>query len=262
MTKELVFIKENNVVTDSLLIAEMFDKRHDNVVRDIAIQIDYSGIEFAVLNFEECDYINDSATGVNKNRKYKKYELTEEAFMLVVMSYNTKEAVQTKIKFIQEFKRMKEYIQNQQQLKLPANYKEALLQLVEEVDKNEKLQLENAQQNQIIYELKPKATYYDLVLQNKSLLSVSKIAKDYGWSAIKMNQKLHELGIQFKQGDCWLLYQKYADKGYTQSTTHVIDNEKSKLSTKWTQKGRLFIYDTLKRQEILPLIEREEREVS
>ena len=111
---------------------------------------------------------------------------------------------------------------------------------------------------QQINELQPKATYYDLVLQNKSLLSVSKIAKDYGKSAIWLNNKLHELGIQFKQGDTWLLYQKHADKGYTQSTTHVIDEEKSRMLTKWTQKGRLFIYELLKDENILPLIEIEQ----
>ncbi|MGH2110085.1 phage antirepressor [Aerococcus urinaeequi] len=108
---------------------------------------------------------------------------------------------------------------------------------------------------QQVNELQPKATYYDLVLQNKSLLSVSKIAKDYGKSAIWLNNKLHELGIQFKQGDTWLLYQKHADKGYTQSTTHVIDDEKSRMLTKWTQKGRLFIYELLKDEGVLPLIE-------
>lgn len=111
---------------------------------------------------------------------------------------------------------------------------------------------------QQVNELQPKATYYDLVLQNKSLLSVSKIAKDYGKSAIWLNNKLHELGIQFKQGDTWLLYQKHADKGYTQSTTHVIDDEKSRMLTKWTQKGRLFIYELLKDENILPLIEIEQ----
>lgn len=107
-------------------------------------------------------------------------------------------------------------------------------------------------------ELKPKASYYDMVLQNKSLLSVSKIAKDYGMSAIALNKKLHELGVQYKQGDIWLLYAKYQDKGYTQTTTHVIDADKSKVSTKWTQKGRLFIYDLLKHKGILPVIERDD----
>ena len=70
--------------------------------------------------------------------------------------------------------------------------------------------LELTKAKQLVCELQPKATYYDLVLQNKSLLSVTKIAKDYGKSAIWLNTKLHEYGIQFKQGDQWFLYQKYA----------------------------------------------------
>jgi phage antirepressor YoqD-like protein len=131
----------------------------------------------------------------------------------------------------------------------------AFTALKEEREKTKCLLLENAQQNQIIHELQPKATYYDLILQNKSLLAISKIAKDYGLSAMALNSKLHELGIQFKQGDVWLLYQKYADKGYTQSKTHVIDDERNKFHTYWTQKGRLFIYDLLKQNGILPLIE-------
>ena len=117
--------------------------------------------------------------------------------------------------------------------------------------------LELTQVKQIVNELQPKATYYDLVLQNKSTLSVTKIAKDYGKSAKWLNAKLHEYGIQYKQGDQWFLYQEYAQLGYTQSSTHVIDDEYSRMSTKWTQKGRLFIYDTLKSHDILPLIEQE-----
>ncbi|EKO8622908.1 phage antirepressor [Staphylococcus pseudintermedius] len=108
---------------------------------------------------------------------------------------------------------------------------------------------------QQVKELKPKATYYDLVLQNKSLLSVSKIAKDYGVSARALNKLLHELGVQYKQGDIWLLYAKHQDKGYTQTSTYALDEEHSKVTTKWTQKGRLFIYDLLKDNDILPTIE-------
>ncbi len=122
----------------------------------------------------------------------------------------------------------------------------------------EKLQTSNLLLEQQVNELQPKATYYDMVLQNKSLLSVSKIAKDYGMSAIKMNRLLHDLGVQYKQGDIWLLYAKHQDKGYTQTHTHVIDADNSRVSTKWTQKGRLFIYELLKQEGTLPLIERDE----
>lgn len=135
----------------------------------------------------------------------------------------------------------------------------ALQKLKEERQLRLQAQEEVAQKNQIIQELQPKASYYDLVLQNKSLVAISVIAKDYGMSAKKMNKILHELKIQFKQGNTWLLYQKYAGKGYTQSKTHTIDADYSKMHTYWTQKGRLFLYDLLKNKKgILPLIEQKD----
>ncbi|NNU89796.1 phage antirepressor KilAC domain-containing protein [Anoxybacillus sp. CHMUD] len=256
---QLVFIENNRVVTDSLTVAEVFGKEHKHVVRDIEVQIsklhEAKEHEFVKSNF------GLEIFKAKNNKEAKKYLLTEEAFTLVAMSYTTPEAMKMKVRFIEEFKRMRAELEKQKQpFKLPTTYKEALLQLVEQVERNEQLQLQNAQKDQIIKELQPKATYYDLILQNKSLISISKIAKDYGMSAMKMNQLLHELGIQYKQGDCWLLYSKYQDKGYTQSKTHTIDSETSKMHTYWTQKGRLFIYEMLKNKlGILPLIERDEQ---
>ena len=129
---------------------------------------------------------------------------------------------------------------------------------IEEEQERQKLQTENLVLTQQVNEMQPKASYYDMILQNKSLLSITKIAKDYGMSGMAMNKKLHELGVQYKQGDIWLLYAKYQDKGYTQTTTHVIDADKARVSTKWTQKGRLFIYELLKNEGILPIIERDQ----
>jgi len=130
-------------------------------------------------------------------------------------------------------------------------------ELKAERQRRKALELENAQHKQIIGELRPKASYYDLILQNKSLVPISKIAKDYGMSGKAFNKLLHELGVQYKMGDTWLLYQQYADQGYTQSRTHAIDAEKSRMHTYWTQKGRLFLYDLLKnRRGLLPMIER------
>lgn len=135
----------------------------------------------------------------------------------------------------------------------------ALQKLKEERRLRLQAQEEIAQKNQIIQELQPKASYYDLVLQNKSLVAISVIAKDYGMSATKLNKILHELKVQYKQGNTWLLYQKYAGKGYTQSKTYTIDADYSKMHTYWTQKGRLFLYDLLKNKKgILPLIEQKD----
>lgn len=123
------------------------------------------------------------------------------------------------------------------------------------------LENENAQQKQLIAEYSPKASYYDVVLQTTDVLSTSEIAKDYGKSAIWLNRILRDKKVQFKQGDVWLLYQKYAEQGYTRSKTHTYSSndglQHSKLHTYWTQKGRLFIYDLLKRDGILPLMDRQ-----
>ena len=116
-------------------------------------------------------------------------------------------------------------------------------------------------QSQQIAELQPKASYYDVVLNCKDLMSIGKIAKDFGKSAVWLNKWLHEKGIQYKQGDIWLLYQKYAEKGYTSTKTQSYNGSDgeihSKVHTYWTQKGRLFLYDLLKKNGYLPLIEKE-----
>lgn len=123
------------------------------------------------------------------------------------------------------------------------------------------LQLENTQQKQIIGELKPKADYLDTILQNKGLVTITAIAKDYGMSGEKMNEKLHELGVQYNQSKQWLLYSKYHNQGYTHSETieltHRNGSKFVKMNTKWTQKGRLFLYELLKKNGIVPKIEQE-----
>ena len=133
--------------------------------------------------------------------------------------------------------------------------------LKEEREKNKELMAAVAIGQQQIAEMKPKATYYDVVLKCRDAVNISVIAKDYGWSAMHMNEYLHEKGIQFKQGDIWLLYQKYAPNGYTKTNTHIYEDSKgikhTKVHTKWTQKGRLFIYEQLKVDGIYPQIEME-----
>lgn len=137
----------------------------------------------------------------------------------------------------------------------------AFTALKEEREKNKELMAAVAIGQQQIAEMKPKATYYDVVLKCRDAVNISVIAKDYGWSAMRMNEYLHEKGIQFKQGDIWLLYQKYAPNGYTKTNTHIYEDSKgiqhTKVHTKWTQKGRLFIYEQLKADGIYPQIELE-----
>ena len=137
----------------------------------------------------------------------------------------------------------------------------AFTALKEEREKNKELMAAVAIGQQQIAEMKPKATYYDVVLKCRDAVNISVIAKDYGWSAMRMNEYLHEKGIQYKQGTIWLLYQKYAPNGYTKTNTHIYEDSKgiqhTKVHTKWTQKGRLFIYEQLKADGIYPQIEME-----
>ncbi len=129
-------------------------------------------------------------------------------------------------------------------------------------EKIKTLEVTNKQQEQLIGELKPKADYTDTILQSKALVNINQIAKDYGMSARQMNKILADKNIQYKQGNQWLLYRKYHDKGYTSSETVNITRTDGTsdviMRTKWTQKGRLFIYDLLKRDGIIPLIERKQ----
>jgi prophage antirepressor-like protein len=131
-------------------------------------------------------------------------------------------------------------------------------ELKEEQEKRRALESTVAVQSQQITELQPKASYYDVVLNSKDLLSIGKIAKDFGKSAVWLNKWLHEQGVQYKQGEIWLLYQKYAEQGYTNTKTQTYNGSDGAVHTKvhtyWTQKGRLFIYDLLKTNGILPLI--------
>lgn len=128
------------------------------------------------------------------------------------------------------------------------------------------LKLETKVQAQQIAELQPKATYYDLILQCPSLLSVTEIAKDYGLSAKGLNKILHEQGVQFNQSGVWFLYSKYQDKGYTSTKTQNYNRpdgtQGSRVHTYWTQKGRIFLYGVLKEIGYLPLIERFKEDIA
>lgn len=123
-------------------------------------------------------------------------------------------------------------------------------------------ELEAASAKQLIGELKPKADYTDRILSSKGTVPTTAIAKDYGMSAKALNQKLHELRVIYRMGSQWFLYAKYQARGYTHSKTfdfkHSDGRPDCKMQTEWTQKGRLFLYQLLKKHGILPMIERDD----
>lgn len=108
--------------------------------------------------------------------------------------------------------------------------------------------------------MKDKVSYLDVILATKNSVLVTQIAQDYGESAILFNRRLNRMGIQYSRGKQWILYGPYKDCGYVTSETYVIKHkdghEDVHMNTKWTQKGRRFLYDILKREGILPVIER------
>nr|DAW40751.1 MAG TPA: repressor domain protein [Caudoviricetes sp.] len=146
------------------------------------------------------------------------------------------------------------YISGQESLSPAELMAKALLVAQRTLDEREARLIALAAENQ---KLLPKATYCDMVLQTKNAVPITQIAKDYGMSAIKLNKLLHDLKVQYKIDKCWVLYQDYADKGYTKSMTHVISEDKSIIHTYWTQTGRLFLYELLKEKcGILPIMEK------
>ena len=114
---------------------------------------------------------------------------------------------------------------------------------------------------QQVAEYEPKIGYLDMILATTDTVATSQIAADYGMSAIALNRLLHDLGVQHKVGKQWLLYKKHMNQGYTKSETTLIPmadgNEKAVMNTKWTQKGRIFIYELLKKHDYFPQLDLE-----
>ena len=110
-----------------------------------------------------------------------------------------------------------------------------------------------------VLELAPKARYCDTILLCKETVQTTLIAKDYGFSTVAFNRLLHKLGVQFRLGPTWVLYQEYASQGYTQTRTYYTHGGTAVPHTTWTQKGRLFLYEFLRERCILPKIETQAR---
>nr|DAM03522.1 MAG TPA: repressor domain protein [Caudoviricetes sp.] len=138
---------------------------------------------------------------------------------------------------------------------VPQSFAQALRLAADLEEKNQLLE-------QQIAEYEPKISYLDTILSSTDTVATSQIAADYGMSAIALNKLLNELGVQHKVSGQWILYRKHMNQGYTKSHTSEIPKAdggtKVVMNTKWTQKGRVFIYNLLIAEGYYPQMDLEE----
>lgn len=230
---ELVIMHDQQAVTTSLILAEAFEKEHSKVIRSIEQKINGAKNGLVKNMFAEATYLD------KKGEQRKMYYLNRDGFTFIAMGFTGRKADEFKLKYIEAFNRMEEQIKKQPaQYKLPQTYSEALIELANEVKKNEELQ--------------PKADKYDRYLSNKGLITITEIAKEYGMSGRELNKFLHEKGVIYKRGNKWFIYQKFANDGLVGYEIYMPEGRRS---LKWTTKGEMFIRELLESNNIKPVLE-------
>lgn len=262
--------KDNQPITNSLLVAEVFEKPHDYVLK--AIRKILSG---GIVKNDETPMFEETTYMSEQNKQiYPMFVMNQDGFTLLAMGFNGKKAMEFKLKYIEAFNAMKKQIE-QSKPSVPQNYLEALKSLVKAEEEKQQLALENKQKDETIItiskanvelgnkitEMLPKVSYYDRILQSNATMTITQIAQDYGMSAIAMNKELESMRIQHKERGQWILYAQFLKGGYVHSRAVDIIRKDGrhdvKYNTEWTTKGRIFLYEALKGKGILPLIEQE-----
>lgn len=259
MEHGLIQFGENKQTMSSLEIAEITGKDHAHVMRDIR-------------NMEPAwERISKSKFGLTsyKDAQGKKrpcYSLTKTECLYIATKYNDEARAKLILRWEELEKNLRSTIVTLPDFTNPAEAARAWAEQFEQkqieskrADEAERQVLELSQE---IETMKPKISYYDTILNNPSTVTISQIAQDYGMSAKAFNKILKEIGIQHKVNGQWILYAKFIGHGYVQSKPVTIEhkdgNQSVKYNTEWTQKGRLFLYEELKKHNIFPVIERKE----
>ncbi|MDU6534744.1 MAG: phage regulatory protein/antirepressor Ant, partial [Intestinibacter bartlettii] len=254
-------------VVSSREIANNFKKNHKEVLRGIDNQIEVLG------GAQNCAglFIESKYQHPQNKQWYKEYLLTRDGFSFAVMSFTGEKAAKWKLKYIEAFNKMEQYIK--EQVPQLTEEDQAILSIVNSTSKAETaLAIKNykevvekplietiEKQSDAINELKPHAEYAERVLEDKkTLLTPTQIAKDFGMAGKALNALLHELGVQYKQNGQWLLYAKYQGKGYTGPYQPDIPN--AKPQTRWTQAGKKFIHDILRKNGYKTILENQQEQ--
>lgn len=232
--KDLVFKGESNqVLTNSLLVAEKFGKDHKNVVRDIRSIIGgMLKIEHTQL-FVESMYVHPQ-----NGQEYPMFIMNRDGFTLLAMGFTGEKALQFKLEYINAFNKM-EKILKEQSIVLPnfSDPAEAAIAWANEYREKQKAQIEAKEAKENVERL----------IHNNKTYTTTEISKELGFrSAIELNKTLEKMGIQFKQNGTWLLYAKYEGNEYTSTKQIVLDSGRITYDRRWTGKGRDFILNLFK----------------
>lgn len=256
--RQLDVLQENKKTITSIEIAELAGREHKSVMRSIREMeegwVKICGCKFALTSRE----VQQPNGGT---REVPCYELTKRECLYIATKFNDEARAKLIIRWeeLETKERTGGFV-------VPQTFSQALMLAAKQQEQIEEQRAALAQQGEEIVKLsnevmtmKPKATYYDLILNNPSTVTITQIAQDYGMSAKKFNQILCDFRIQYKVNKQWILYADNINKGYVQSkpTNIPLSNgtEKVVYNTEWTQKGRIFLYEKLKQAGILPMIE-------
>lgn len=244
----LVTISEkfkDQLTTTSFKVAEVFEKDHKNVIRDIEQLISNGVNQGGVLKFEHTPYKHPQ-----NGQTYHYYEMNQDAFSILVMGYSGPKALDFKVKFLNAFNKMKELLNSDdyivsRSLEIMSKRIESQTQVIQQLEQTNKIQ------ETIIKEQASDVTYVKEVLQAQNAWTITTIAKELDMTANKLNKILCELSIQYKRDDHYVLHGKYNGNGYTKTKTHTYVNHlgetNTNIQTTWTESGRNFIHNQIKK---------------
>lgn len=262
MDKLIGMNQVDELLLDTRDIAGMTKKRHDNLIRDIDGYVDILR-NSTDLKFEVSDFFVEGTYFDSTGRTLRKYDATRKGCNMIANKMTGEKGVLFTAAYVTKFEEMEKQITYSSK-SIPSymidNPRDRAMRWVEEYDEMKMIENKAIMLEQKASEYQHKASYVDLILKSKSTVTTTQIAKDYGLSAKELNAILHEEKIQFKQNKQWLLYSKYQDKGYTNSFSIEIEHKNGeievKMFTRWSQSGRLFIHEILKRRSIKPNLEK------